>query len=175
MIKRPVVPIVLGLSIVIAIGYFIARNTHEGCSHSSCGHNHTANALPIAQPEEVVVAQTVAPASPDAQKSPEIKSIKTQNEFNEFVQNNPKPVAIKIFATWCPPCKKMAPHFKKVAQRMSDVMDFVEINGEEFDNPKALGIESYPTVIVYKNGKEISRISGGRDEEQLFTALNALL
>ncbi len=174
MIKRPVVPIVLGLSIVLVAGYFIARNTHEGCSHGSCSHKHTESPLPVSPIDDAAVVQAVAPEAASAQKSSGIQSISTQKEFNDLVQDNPKPVAIKIFATWCPPCKKMAPHFKKVAQRMSDVMDFVEINGEEFDNPKALGIESYPTVLVYKNGKEVSRM-GSRDEEQLFTALNALL
>lgn len=72
-----------------------------------------------------------------------------------------KVVVVKVYAPFpCQPCNKLSPEFQAASNNFSQNNDvaFVAIRGDK-PAAKALGLRSYPTVIVYKNGKEILRQS----------------
>jgi len=88
--------------------------------------------------------------------------------LDKFINNSELPVVVDFWAPWCGPCLQMAPHFEKAALAMPLKAQFLKINN---DDEQSLGakyqIASIPTVLVFKNGKEIDRFSGARDSAQI--------
>lgn len=74
------------------------------------------------------------------------KQIATLDELVEVTNNNKK-VVVKFWADWCQPCKKLAPHFEKAAEKTDAA--FVEVDIENCDKSvlEAYSIQSVPTLI----------------------------
>ena len=88
--------------------------------------------------------------------------------FDEVVVNSDIPVFVDFWAPWCGPCKMFGPTFEKVAQNYPLKALFVKVNTESEQNLGArFGIRSIPTMLVFKDAKEIHRISGALDETNL--------
>ena len=92
----------------------------------------------------------------------------TNSNFDEVVVNSDIPVIVDFWAPWCGPCKMMAPTFTKTASKFPLKTLFVKVNTENEQNLGArFGIRSIPTLIVFKDGKEVYRTSGALDETTL--------
>ena len=80
--------------------------------------------------------------------------------FNEQIHST-KPVLVDFYAEWCGPCKMMKPILLDIAERMGDDITILSI---DVDKEKELAvqyrIQSVPTLIIYKNGKQLWRQSG---------------
>lgn len=80
--------------------------------------------------------------------------------FNELIQST-KPVLVDFYAEWCGPCQIMKPRILDVAERMGDDAKVVQI---DIDKEKELAtrfrIQSVPTLIIFKTGKQQWRQSG---------------
>jgi thioredoxin 1 len=69
-------------------------------------------------------------------------------------------VIVDFYADWCGPCKKYAPEFESLA-KVYTKMTFVKVNADEFDDVmQKFDIQSLPTTLVLKNGKEEGRVEG---------------
>ena len=91
-----------------------------------------------------------------------------ERNFDEIVINSDLPVIIDFWAPWCGPCKMMTPTFKKIASKFPLKMIFAKVNTENEENlGQRFEIRSIPTLIVFKNGKEVERVSGTLDEGAL--------
>jgi len=92
----------------------------------------------------------------------------TTVNFDEIIVNSDIPVVVDFWAPWCGPCKMMAPNFEKSAKKFPLKALFTKVNTE---NEQLLGsrfgIRSIPTIIVFKNSKEVHRVSGALDEASL--------
>ena len=81
-------------------------------------------------------------------------------KFNELIQSA-KPVLVDFYAEWCGPCQMMKPRLLDVAERLGNEVKIVQI---DIDKEKALAerfhIQSVPTLIIFKNGKQLWRQSG---------------
>ena len=81
-------------------------------------------------------------------------------KFNELIQST-KPVLVDFYAEWCGPCQTMKPRILDVSERMGDDVKIVQI---DIDKEKELAtrfrIQSVPTLIIFKNGKQQWRQSG---------------
>ena len=76
---------------------------------------------------------------------------------------------LDIYAEWCGPCKRLAPLLEKVADEVKGKAQVVKLDGDQFRANKVIGdlkFEFYPTLIVFKDGKEIRRISESERNEQ---------
>lgn len=88
--------------------------------------------------------------------------------FDEFVVNNEIPVIVDFWAPWCGPCKAFAPTFANVAKKFPLKAAFAKLNTEEERyHASQYGIRSIPTLIVFKDGIEVDRISGALGAAQL--------
>ena len=95
----------------------------------------------------------------------------TSNNFEHEVLKEEKTVLIDFFADWCYPCKMMAPVVEDVAKDESIKVGKVNID-ENQELAEKYGVESIPTIIVFKNGKEYKRQVGFTDKESLLSLLN---
>ncbi len=92
----------------------------------------------------------------------------TNSNFDEVVVNSDIPVIVDFWAPWCGPCKMMAPNFERAATQFPLKALFSKVNTENEQNLGArFGIRSIPTIIVFKNGLEVERVSGALDVNAL--------
>jgi len=98
------------------------------------------------------------------------------SNFDEVVVNSDIPVIVDFWAPWCGPCKMMGPNFEKSATKFPLKALFTKVNTEDEQNLGArFGIRSIPTLIIFKDGKEVHRISGALDETNLSQLVGQLI
>jgi thioredoxin len=88
-------------------------------------------------------------------------------DFEKLLQTD-KTVLVDFFAVWCGPCKKMKPDLDQMESSMKDKLVIVRIDADQ--NPaliKELGVESLPTMMVYKQQKRINTVMGYQSKEDL--------
>jgi thioredoxin 2 len=78
------------------------------------------------------------------------------------------PVVVDVWAPWCGPCKVMAPEYEKVARQLEPRARFLKLNSDrEPGLSSELGIRGIPTMIVFRGGREIDRVSGALPASQI--------
>ena len=85
----------------------------------------------------------------------------TTANFQSHIKRNDIPVVIDFWAPWCGPCKMMAPAFKEAAAQLEPGVRLAKVNTEAQQALGAqFGIRSIPTMIMFRNGREVARQSG---------------
>lgn len=103
-------------------------------------------------------------------------SILNNSQFYNKVRTSDKLVVMDFFATWCGPCKMLAPIFESLSDEMSDKVDFAKIDiDRSLEVVEEYKIVSVPTMIMFKNGKEVQRIVGFVPKEQIKSKIKAHL
>ncbi len=88
--------------------------------------------------------------------------------FRRHVESDELPVLVDFWAPWCGPCRAMAPKFAEAAQRLEPQIRFGKVNTEEAPAlASALGIQSIPTLALFRGGREVARISGAMDAARI--------
>jgi len=100
-------------------------------------------------------------------------------EINEkqFVERTKNGISVFDFwASWCMPCVMMAPILDELAEKFKGKISFAKLNIDENPNlSEKFNVMSIPTLIIFKNGKEIERIVGSQPFERIEEKLNGLI
>ncbi len=100
----------------------------------------------------------------------------TDIEFEQEVLKADLPVVVDFWAEWCGPCKVVSPILERLAEEYDGKIKFVKVDTEEnFEIPSSYGILSLPTLLVFKEGQEIERITGARPKGDLKRYLDKVL
>src|ERR1700680_4194411 len=87
----------------------------------------------------------------------------TDSEFENSVLKSDKPVLVDFWATWCGPCRMIAPIVEQIRVELGDKVTVLKMDIDENPaTPMSLGIMSIPTVIIFKDGKPAERTVGYR-------------
>ncbi|HET9056744.1 MAG TPA: thioredoxin domain-containing protein [Chitinophagaceae bacterium] len=96
----------------------------------------------------------------------------SQDEFNAAVNSFPL-VLVDFGAEWCPPCKKMEPVLKSIAEKYTGKLKIVKVDGgRDVELMKKYQVDALPVFLVYKDGKLVWRKDGITDEKEITDHLN---
>ncbi|RMD69993.1 MAG: thioredoxin TrxC [Gammaproteobacteria bacterium] len=84
--------------------------------------------------------------------------------FLKHITQNDIPVLVDFWAPWCAPCRMMAPAFEQAAKALEPQVRLAKVNTEQERNLAIqYGIRSIPTLVLFRKGQEVDRISGALD------------
>lgn len=91
-----------------------------------------------------------------------------KNNFQKEVISSDKLVLVDLYATWCGPCKALAPILEDLEKKYDGKVKAVKINVDDEESLAVkLGIISVPTVVFYKNGKTVASFVGVRSASEI--------
>lgn len=96
--------------------------------------------------------------------------------FESEVIESDKPVLVDFWAPWCGPCKAIGPVVEELAKEFGDRVKFTKCNVDDNPStPSKYGIRAIPTLIFFKDGKDVDKITGMVAKAKLEEAINNLL
>lgn len=100
----------------------------------------------------------------------------TDSTFKQEVLDQKRLVLVDFWATWCGPCKMIAPILEQVSDHYKERIKVCKINVEEnSESAKEYGIMSLPTILFFKNGKIFDQITGQVSKSSMIKKVEELL
>ena len=99
----------------------------------------------------------------------ELKHINT-DEFNDLVIDKKEKVLVDFYASWCGPCKMLAPILEEISKELYVQIFSVDVD-DNFDLAKSYGVMSVPTLILFNNGIEVKRAIGLKNKDFILDML----
>ena len=96
----------------------------------------------------------------------------TADEFNAAIEGSDVPVLVDCFATWCGPCKMMAPNVDEMSETFDGRLKVYKVDVDESPRvARDYGISSIPTFLIFKDGEMVRKMVGGMDAEDFEAAI----
>lgn len=91
-----------------------------------------------------------------------------ENDFNKLIEEE---AVVDFYATWCGPCKMFGPIFEEVGNEKK--INFIKLDVDKHsDVAREYGVMSIPTIILFKNGKEVKRFTGFMSKDDFINYIN---
>ena len=137
--------------------------------HLVCPHCQATNRIPAARlsadPKCGKCSQALLTASPHELNA---------QTANKVIQKNEVLTIVDFWASWCQPCIMMAPEFKVAASQLPQVV-FAKIQTDKYEQAAApYNIRSLPTMVAFRNGREVARQSGALPSHQIIQWVQSL-
>ena len=100
----------------------------------------------------------------------------TRENFEKEVLNSDKAVLVDFWAPWCMPCKIIAPAVEKISEEMKAEVKVMKSNVDEAPEVATeMSILNIPTLLLFKDGKEIARMIGVNSKEAIENKIRSLI
>ena len=98
----------------------------------------------------------------------------TDANFQELVLNSDKPVLVDFWATWCGPCRAIAPVIEELHAELEDKAVIGKVNVDEnSDTPLNYGVRNIPTLLVFKNGEVVDKVVGNQQKSKILEIIES--
>jgi thioredoxin 2 len=126
-----------------------------GTTHVVCPHCQTTNRV---RTERLAAAQCGSCSRPLFDGHPvELNTA----QFERQLARSDVPLVVDFWAPWCGPCRAMAPQFEAAARELEPDYRLVKVNTDaEPDLAARYRVQSIPTLAIFRNGREVTRMSG---------------
>lgn len=95
-----------------------------------------------------------------------------KSEFKTLVENTGDTVLVDFYATWCGPCKMLAPVIDEIAEEQQDAIVYkVEVDNA-MDVAMKYSVQSVPTLMIFKNGKPVDTLIGFHTKEEIINFID---
>jgi len=100
----------------------------------------------------------------------------SDGDFRKEVLEAGQPVLVDFWATWCAPCRAIAPAIEELAAQYKGKLKFAKVNVDDNqDTPQQYGIRSIPTLLIFKGGRVVDQIVGAVPKAKLEAALSKVV
>ncbi|MEE8317365.1 MAG: thioredoxin [Candidatus Omnitrophota bacterium] len=100
----------------------------------------------------------------------------TKDNFEKEVSKSHKPVVVDFWATWCMPCKMVAPILEEITKLYKDKCKVTKLNVDDaVEIATKFGVMNIPTIIFFKDGREFTRLVGVVSKEAIVEKIKELL
>ncbi len=84
-----------------------------------------------------------------------------QDQFNAELSQASGPIVVDFFATWCGPCKNLSPMLDELARPLTNQIKFLKVDVDQSSQlAERFDIQGIPTIVFFRNGKELGRLVG---------------
>lgn len=95
-----------------------------------------------------------------------LRHLENKDDFNKIIESN-KEVVVDFFATWCGPCRMLGPVIEELSNELKDI-EFLKVDVDEFPEiAQSFAVMNIPTIIVFKDNKQVNKHIGFLNKNQL--------